>query len=761
MRIVISMPTILVVLVFGFFIAALLFGDGGITGFFTYEPLIDPASVGLFTENRSGDYRELVDALFASGNVTQTLEDGSLWVPWYSSSSSCRETDLKAGASCDIGDVTMTRNCMVTDEFSQVGIIAAMGADQARMDGFASMIERIPSDYGTLPSWRVYRDGETVYACAEGVNANCDSASDADARVIIALLTAAENPSFSSDAREAYEAQGMQMAQDFVEHNLVDRCYRAQGTEVCHWLAGGPNVADAGMEANAFAYTGYFADASIAMLAACSASQNETYCGLANNISLSYLQAAAFDGSTFTAPPGLNFRWDLSGDEPRAVCTNTCDPVTWDSADAPRALGMCQALYYATEMNRTLTGLEPYCRAVYDRHLSDPTSAPYQFAPDGSATAAPVSSYFSQGLQSFVYAGLGIEYETVLDRALDHYATPTRTFDWQSCMGVYHPAIVIRSLGMGVGLDSAAFDPIAVEPVIAEPLRYVRRALEGDTLAFSMNESSSWFLDEAFVQDATNVSLRFDEVGEFAVHAERMGVVLAIWDVTVEGISWAEMSIVEGSTIELSTNETSSWFLNDAFVKDAQTFVYRFNDTGVYALRADRMGNTIASWNITVGSVSLAEGFVSEYHVDRGARVVLTYALDEEADHTARWTHENVTIPNATYAFSPIRDTEVGLEIDLGHRTIDRMISISLREPAEGVRSPGSSGRSSSGATSGSSRAPNDPVPEPAAQRTEPEPVAEPDTELIITKLIESYENRTVAPVELIGQVRALLRGSP
>ena len=738
----------------------LFYADHTLTGLIIGEPLLDSQDTGVFTENRTSDYQELVDALFATGNVVQELADGSLWVPWYSTSSSCEETDLKAAGGCDIGDVTMTRNCMVTDEFSQVGIVLAMDTDQERMDGFVTMLDRIPSAYGSLPSWRAYRDGETVYACAPGVNSNCDSASDADARIIIALLTASTNPSFTEPRRDEYRERGLEMAHDFVTYNLVNECYAAQNTTICYWLAGGPDVAQAGMGANAFAYTGYFADATIAMLSACSVSGNETYCGLANNVSLSYLQAANFNNTEFTAPPGLNFRWDVSGSEPQAVCTNTCDPISWDGADAPRALGMCQALYYASRMNQTLDRLEPYCQALFDRHMSDPTSAPYQFAPDGSATSVPVTGYFSQGLQSLVYAGLRADYESVINQALGHYSMQTRTFDWAACMGVYHPTIVMRSLGMAIDLDSGAYEPLTSQTT--EPEQHVLTVPIDEDVSFTVDgQSASWFLDDQFLADTSELIHAFDTMGEHTLRADRMGDTLAIWTISVEPVVLSDtIPIFEGSTVELSFDETTSWFLDAAHLFDARNFSHRFNEPGLYAIRAERMGETLGTWNVTVQEVGFVHEPLSHYELSGTEDITLTYELNAPINHTTTWWIDDEPTHQTSVTIAPSTATTILLEIDLGHRTIERHIEIEVHAPTP----PQSGGRSSGGGSSGSGGT-GIPIA-PMSPPEEPESIEEPaiedesvDQEAILLTLIESYENRTIEPLEFIRRIRGLLRG--
>ena len=338
------------------------------------ESLLDPAAPGFSGKTRSESYDTLVDGLFANDNVVTTIDD-ALWIPWFSSSSSCALSDLQDGGNCNSGEsIDFTHNCMVTDEMSQVGILVSMGTNQTRMDQFVRMLQRINSTNGDLPAWRVYRDGTSIEPCRSGINGGCDTASDATARFLIALYSAANNSRFSDQqSRDDYLLLANRYAASFVAREMVIGCKESSlgYGQICYWLAAGSNSKSGGLGGTDFGYTGYYADAIIAMLQACTMTGNETYCRVAGNLTLNYLQASAFDGTHFSVPPGRSFHWTNLSGIPKAECTNTCSPTQWDSADAPRALGMCQANYYAQQVNVTLPGLEGYCDLWAAAHLNE------------------------------------------------------------------------------------------------------------------------------------------------------------------------------------------------------------------------------------------------------------------------------------------------------------------------------------------------------------------------------------------------------
>lgn len=381
-----------------------------------------------------------IDVLYA-GDAVQEV-DGGLWVPWYDTSSSCTVNDLHSGTSCN-APVSMDANCMVSDEFSQLGILLALAENETRFQEFDTTVGRIQAR-GALPSWRSYRDGTLIEQCRDTINGNCDTASDADARIIIAYLRAETNPAFSGD----YLAKGLQAADDFITYDLVNECRSSSlgYGDICWWMAAGYGAKQGGLGSSDFGYTGYYADGVQAMLMACGASGDMRYCAIAGNLTLNYLEAAKYDGVNLSFPPGRSFRWDNLAGVPVATCTNTCSPIVWDGADAPRALGMCQAYGFSVENALPLPDvLGTYCADWAAQYLADPEVAFIQYTPTGSYGVAQ-HGYFAQGLQALFYQWWDpIASEASLSSALSHFDGVT--WDGQACFGIYTTAFSLRSLG--------------------------------------------------------------------------------------------------------------------------------------------------------------------------------------------------------------------------------------------------------------------------------------------------------------------------
>lgn len=431
-----------------------------------YYSLLDPSSTGFNSQNRSDNYDSLLNGLYANGNVTQTI-NGKLWVPWMDSSTSCGLSNIKSGSSCNSGDsIDFTHNCMVSDEFSQVGILVSMGNNATRMDQYYQTLLVTNSSRGSLQSWKSYRNGTVITACLAGVNGNCDVASDADARNIIALLNAANNTAFTDTNRTLYKNLAVTMGADFLQYEMVQSCLPSHlgYGNVCYWLAGGAVVKSSGMTASYFTYTGYGPDAQQAMALLYSMTGNKTYAAVAGNLSIGYLQAAYpnnynWSSSGFRVPPGKAFHWTNTSTDPAPVCDDTCSPVQWDSMDASRALGYCEANYWMRLVGLNNTAQETYCKNLGNMHMNNTNSAPIQFYPNGTNSAAYQSGFLAQGLEALHQMGGSDQtlFNDTIDNALGHYSSATQTWDSTACFGVYQEAFSIRALGEGIGRNYASW----------------------------------------------------------------------------------------------------------------------------------------------------------------------------------------------------------------------------------------------------------------------------------------------------------------
>lgn len=422
------------------------------------------------SQNYSKCSDEIHNSLYRSGNTTRIVA-GAKITPWFSSSTDCRESSLKLCNNTASSFTGAQSYCMVTDEDSQTTVEAALGNNQTRMDQAFNFLNNSMSRsvYGTLPGWRcLVNESSSSWNCSKsGLNGNGDSASDAEARYIFALYAAANSSAFSAASQANYRALANQMSLDFARYDIRYQTTNSSfGVNISAWLAGGGNVAACGFSCTNFMYSGYPEDGAKAMYAACVNTGNLSFCAIADNITLSYLQMANWTNTTgFRVPPGLAFTIAKNANGiPIASCTNTCSPVQWDAADAPRAFAWGETCYEV--MNYT-TYRSPALDFMCNQYMADWnrkwlslsfTTVPYQYYPNGTNSASSQSGYLAQGWQAQGLAyGNQSGFETSLNSAMNHYSSGSKTWDGAACFGVYNTAFVMRALDTGMGRDCGAF----------------------------------------------------------------------------------------------------------------------------------------------------------------------------------------------------------------------------------------------------------------------------------------------------------------
>jgi hypothetical protein len=428
------------------------------------------SGVGTMSRQEAFDY--LVNVWFdPTRNVIQEINCPAgrcLWVPFYENDTSCDFTKLKTD--CGVTpDNSYTISCLSSDQFSQVGYALAMSADQAAFDEWVTTTQFLIDNSTTteVPAWLAKRNG-AVLSIADG-----SDASDATARIIIALYVAATNGRFSNaTAKASYRSMADRLAGKFILDDFATRSATIGGITITHWLGGGSATAlnhsnlD-GMEM----WAGYYGDAVIALLAAFRSTGDATFLTYAQDTVASYLVAASWDGNDFSVPP-KQFTWRINGvGLPYADCPGCTE---WDYDDAPRAVSLCKAPYYAA-LNRVDLGtaLSRYCsRWMQSRGVSANAYQP-KYTLSGVPAPGLQGGYYETGLGAAInFAWQSFDLWTKLSRGLAEFSTSTNSFLSASCMGVYRPAFLITSLGSAIGDDAKAFAncddalPDAISPAI-------------------------------------------------------------------------------------------------------------------------------------------------------------------------------------------------------------------------------------------------------------------------------------------------------
>ena len=393
-----------------------------------------------------------------------------LLVPQFHSSSEC---SLEDATKCGWSSPTSTQGCQVTDEFSQVGMALAMSTDATHFAEWYNTLQTILVNVdGTadkLPAWRQRID----WTGAQGAItvSETDDASDATARIIIALYIAADSNAMSLQ-RAAYLSLANQLTAAFAARDYVKHAITARNRVVNNWLASGwvtakfhPDVVCTDSSCPTFSYAGYYGDAAIAMLAAYAHTHDAAYLTLVDDTVQNYLTAAAWSPGAFRVPP-TSLYWDATLTAKCPGCPTYNGEIAWDDSDAPRAVSLCKLAYYENLAGLPVTpDLQSYCSDWMSTHaLSYGTAAATYnkrftvsgtpFEPDGI-----IDSYFNNGLGTYLNFFCGPDEVWTRLRAIFErkFHLSTHVFNSESCFGVYDQAFSIIALGSALGLDQAAF----------------------------------------------------------------------------------------------------------------------------------------------------------------------------------------------------------------------------------------------------------------------------------------------------------------
>lgn len=504
----------------------------------------DSAVGGFDSSTLGGSYEELINAWYASGNVTRSMSvSGSnlLIVPFFSSDSQADNSTLQNGSACNLADIGLdTEYCMVSDELSQVAYVLSMGSNETAFEEAYNTIVATSSTNGVLPSWKVLvnESAGSITACDAQVNSNCDTASDASARFVLALLTAAYNTGFTNETmKAAYKSLGLRMADDMIQYEFDTTCHNISSSaeEVCYWYKSGSEV---GITDSNSGYSGYYGDAALAMLAACHASGNLTFCDAAQGVWLNYYQASYPDGydlgvDGFRVPPGKAFDWTFLADWANVSCTDTCSPAQWDTADAPRAASLGLLLYYAevAGYESYFVNLSAYVQAWWAAYaVADLNNFVVQYAPDGTNVSGPQSGYRYQGWQAqLLMSNSTTNLNTSLRNALDHYNTATDTWDYTSAAGVYGQSFSMRALGTAIGLDESLWVAVTV------PFWCLQESADEASSCGAVS-SGSYFLGDAYLY--VNYTKPFGATSDTRWEVKH-GEGLAAYNITISDDCWS------------------------------------------------------------------------------------------------------------------------------------------------------------------------------------------------------------------------------
>lgn len=428
------------------------------------------------------DYDAIALAMLNAPGVTQTRDCDvnnatvqCLFVPKYGSSDDCTSFHLDK---CFDNDHPAGPGefCLVTDEFSQLGLILALAKDNAAVTAFGKWVNTVKalsafSAIEYLPAWnaRVRLDAGGKASLEPWNN---DDASDATARIVLALYIAASRSEHAAN-RAAYEELAGELANRLANFDFRDTRNRWGAGRF--WLASGKNAAaNIVTNPNPFTWAGYFGDVALAMIAAYRFTGEPRYATLASDAVANYLQASAF--STSFAVPPVKFSWSVATLPPAAVAREDFSGH-WDDADAPRAVSICKAAHFIQTGGVPLdanvqAALASYCSFWMQSNgvLNGTAEYQRQYNLNGTRFGSRSLHYWNSGLGAALNFYLcPLDLKRRLDAAAAQYDTVAKVFRRdngvnESCLGVYSHAFFIINFGSAIGRDSAAFASAVAAP---------------------------------------------------------------------------------------------------------------------------------------------------------------------------------------------------------------------------------------------------------------------------------------------------------
>jgi hypothetical protein len=420
-------------------------------------------------------------------NQTQTWSNGSvtyLWMPWYVSSDSMSEANLKDTYTQSAYGVNAnwTVNTHVSDEGSELAMAAIMNWSNTTVRYFINYLDVCADKTAAHISQGPWL---TSWVCSQrdGVLTKNDenSASDATARYAIALFMACKNTQLDTATRNLACARAVNISRASVNEEWVTSCRDSivnTSTQLCNWrLAGAGQAWGAGAltQVGEQMFFGYHEPDIMANLAAYAYTHDTTYSSAARNEIHQFLYVVGFRNNGNTS---ADFNYTTGGANYYLDCATTpCVPrtqsgsSTMDDADAPRLWETCNNYEYAnltyTAFGEALpwevVALGKYCDAWTARmgpsgSVSDggttfatPTSACYRFKNNGTCDSTGIiglNTYRPAGWVSNLVARTNnvTYYNAFVTGSLSTYSTTNDVFGSDTGFGSYSPVRYLRSI---------------------------------------------------------------------------------------------------------------------------------------------------------------------------------------------------------------------------------------------------------------------------------------------------------------------------
>lgn len=432
--------------------------------------ILSPTSLGQSGQTRAANFLALIDSLYQSPATQALTKAGVVFQvpPWFDRSTECGAERLRGGFGL-IGVPTFSNYLLASDELSELAIVTALANRDDRMLAIHHTIEALASNkYPGIPCWIAQVTNGQISCLSQ------DTASDATARFGLAYYFAANNLSFPSQSRALYRAVGDALAARHLAVEYAKGCFRSSisGKTLCEWIAGGGDSAGAGV-GRLEMWVGYFQDVSRFLIAAFQSTGNAAYLQRAEDVVDQWLIAISFAGGPLSVGH-FNFGWDTGSGSPKPIPGYRQywdhDPA-WDESDSPRVLWIGDVLRAIKLSRGAVPETVPYALLldwVGKVQIADgqpPNYSCIQLNHDGTPYVNAKGE--SNCGHDYYYTGLGAglhtyvntaELQPKLDEALSQFGwDTTRTWNFESCFGIYRGIRPVKALAAAIGLDSAAY----------------------------------------------------------------------------------------------------------------------------------------------------------------------------------------------------------------------------------------------------------------------------------------------------------------
>ncbi len=464
--------------------------------------IVNPAGIGYAGRTYATNY-EILYQSFNTPNVTVNAVIGGQNItlnPWYAQSNSCdASTPSQFNQNCNIGTENLTNFCMASDELSQYALTASMSqnvSNEYRIVGIINLIDALNvSSSNSLTEWK------TSYQAAVGINKSevTDSASDADARFIMALANIYNSNVFSSSTRTRAGVKLTEMCEDYSNYNFlkVSRISNANSSYTINsWPCGGTNVCT-DLTNNDFMFSGYYGDNAMALGVCGVHTGNSTYFSMATDLVETYFAAANWtNNSVLRFPPGRSFKWNNAGAGQTPYATDTSGVPYIDTPDGKRLTSLCTAGYMFNLSSRTLhPRLNTYCGLIVNvRDGWGLTNYSQEWWPNGTIHSTAVDSFSNNGLamQIDMFANQS-NVQSRLDYIWSNKWDDTNKDFFTACQGIYEPSFVSHSMGYSLGYMEEAFG-IGNTEIGNEAIGIVLREPSNGSVTYNTSELTDMLL---------------------------------------------------------------------------------------------------------------------------------------------------------------------------------------------------------------------------------------------------------------------------